>query len=221
MWKINGGYYHVFNRGVNRLSTFIDERDYNQALLSINHYRFQNPPVKLSRFKSLSVTDQTGLLITLLNTHKTLVDILCFVLMPNHFHFLVKQNLDNGVSKFIANFTNSYARYYSTSHNWIGHLFQGQFKAVEIESESQLIHVSRYIHLNPLVSGLVKNESLKYYKWSSFIDYLKNNSQKIQIGDIMRYFKTPVDYEKFILSYADYARELEFIKHLTLDIAPE
>ncbi len=218
---INEGYYHVFNRGVNKLNIFVNERDFNQAMLSIDYYRFEKPPVKLSRFKSLPVTDQSRMITVMLNNNKTLIDILCFVLMPNHWHFLLKQNIDNGISKFIANFSNSYARYFSTSHQWEGHLFQGQFKAVEIESEAQLIHVSRYIHLNPLVSGITSNESLKYYKWSSFSDYLKNNSQKVQTEDIMRYFKTPLDYEKFIISYADYARELEFIKHLTIDIKPD
>ena len=117
------------------MATFIDDRDCNQALLSMNYYRFKKPPMKLSRYKSLSLTEQTRLQTILLNTNQTLVDICCFVLMPNHFHFILRQNLDNGVSTFIRKFTNSYARYFNTSHKWVGHLFQGQFKAIEISSE--------------------------------------------------------------------------------------
>lgn len=222
MWKIytmpyridainNNCYYHVFNRGVNKLATFIDDRDCNQALLSMNYYRFKKTPMKLSRYKSLSLTEQTRLQTILLNTNQTLVEICCFVLMPNHFHFILRQNLDNGVSTFIRRFTNSYARYFNTSHKWVGHLFQGQFKAIEITSEEQLLHVSRYIHLNPLASGIVNKNTLKNYRWSSYSDYLRRNSNWIQIIDV------PKNYEEFVLSHADYARKLEYVKHFTLD----
>lgn len=208
----NGCYYHVFNRGVNKLDTFIDERDYSQALFSINYYRFQNPPMKLSRFKALSQTEQTRVLTTVLNTNKTLVDISCFVLMPNHFHFILRQNLDNGISTFIRKFTNSYARYFNISHKWVGHLFQGQFKAIEIVSEEQLLHVSRYIHLNPLVARIVNKKSLKDYRWSSYPDYLRRNSNLVQI------FEIPKDYEGFVLGHVDYAKKLDYLKHFTFDI---
>lgn len=212
-----GRYYHVFNRGVNRLDTFIDKRDCHQALLSMNYYRFNKPPFRLSRFKSLSATEQTKRLIELLNTNETLVDILCFVLMPNHFHFLLKQNVEDGISTFIRKFSNSYARYFNTSHNWVGHLFQGQFKAVEIESESQLIHVSRYIHLNPYVSGITTKDNLENYPWSSYPDYLTKRLDRVNPIEILKIFKSPEAYREFVTNHADYARELEFIKHLTID----
>ena len=213
-----GNYYHVFNRGVNRTATFLDNRDHNQALFSMNYYRISKPPVKFSRLKSLSETDRTRILANVLNSHDTLVDILCFVQMPNHFHFLLKQNQENGISKFISQFTNSYTRFFNTAHNRTGHLFQGQFKAVEIESEAQLIHVSRYIHLNPYVSNLVKKEELANYKWSSYPQYLSSNPKLISASLIVGIFKSPQKYAEFVLNHADYARELEFIKHLTIDV---
>lgn len=216
----NGYYYHVFNRGVNKLQIFDDEHDYKQALLSMDYYHFVKPIPKLSQFKRLKATHQSNIITSQLNTDKTLVDILCFVLMPNHFHLLLKQNVDNGISRFISQFTNSYTRYYNTLHNRSGHLFQGQFKAVEIESEAQLIHVSRYIHLNPLVSGLVTKNTLQRFKWSSYDDYLNLKSNYIQTHDILSIFKSIESYEKFVLNHADYAQELESIKHLTIDIDP-
>lgn len=228
MWKIcimpyrlepinTGGYYHIFNRGVNKLDTFINKRDCHQALLSINYYRFSNPPFKLSRFKSLSIAEQSKHIISLINTSETLVDIMCFVLMPNHFHFLLKQNVENGISTFIRKFSNSYARYFNVSHNWVGHLFQGQFKSVEIKSDAQLIHVSRYIHLNPYVSGLSTKEAMENYPWSSYSDYLKKRLDRVNPNEILSLFKSPQDYKEFVTNHIDYARELEFIKHLTID----
>lgn len=197
------------------MDIFTDTRDFNQAILSMKFYQIEKPPIKLSRFKSLSATDQTIFLTKVSNFHNTLVDILCYVFMPNHFHFLLKQNIENGVSRFISNFTNSYTRYFNTAHKRSGHLFQGQFKAVEIESEAQLIHVSRYIHLNPLTAGFTTQKTLSEYKWSSYPDYLKPNSKMIT-----KIFKSPDAYEKFVLNHADYARELEFIKHQVIDIDP-
>jgi putative transposase len=177
----------------------------------MKYYKFKKPPMKLSRFKTLSATEQSRLTTILLNKNETLVDIVCFVLMPNHFHFILKQNLKNGVSIFMRKFSNSYAKYFSTSHEWVGHLFQGQFKAVEINSEEQLLHVSRYIHLNPFSAGLIMKNNLINYQWSSYPDYLRKSSDVVQI------ITTAGDYEKFVLGHADYARQLEYQKHFTLD----
>lgn len=212
-----GNYYHVFNRGVNKFDTFIDDRDRNQALFSMDYYRISKPPVKYSRLKSLSENDRTRILAEVLSSHDTLVDILCFTLMPNHFHFLLKQNQENGISKFISQFTNSYTKYFNTAHARTGHLFQGQFKAVEIESESQLIHVSRYIHLNPYVSNIITKQELSNYRWSSYPQYLSSNPKLINPSLIIGIFKSPKKYEEFVLNHADYAKELEYIKHLTID----
>ena len=73
-----------------------------------------------------------------LDKDKKHTDILSYCLMPNHFHLLLKQNDDNGISKLLANLQNSYARYFNIKNERIGPLFQGQFKAVRIDSEEQI-----------------------------------------------------------------------------------
>ncbi len=215
---VSNGYYHVFNRGVNKSDIYLVTRDYNQMLLSTNYYRFKNPSVKLSRLKLLSVTKQSQILAELESTNNTLVDIMSFVFMPNHFHFLLKQNVDFGVSKFISQLTNSYTRYYNTSHNRTGHLFQGQFKSVEIESEDQLIHVSRYIHLNPYVSRLISKKTLDSYIYSSYLNYVSTKANFVNCNEILNIVGSKKSYEDFVIGHADYARELEIIKHQTIDI---
>lgn len=211
-------YYHVFNRGVAKQPTFTTNQDYLQAKLAIQFYQYVNPPIKLSRYKTLSKDDKVDVLREL-EAQEKIVDIVAYVFMQNHWHFLLKQNTDNGITKFISQFSNSYTKYFNTKHSRVGHLFQGVFKSVEIESEEQLLHVSRYIHLNPYVSGLVTKDQLKNYPWSSYPDFLGGSSDLVNVSLVTSRFKSnKFSYENFVLDHSDYARELEYIKHLTIDI---
>ena len=207
-------YYHVFNRGAAKLPIFITEGDYRQAVLDMSYYQYQRPPMKLSRFKILSHEEKTRLLNELNIQDLKSVEILSYVFMPNHFHFLLKQIIDEGTAKFVGQFSNSYTRYFNIKHSRVGSLFQGTYKAVQVESEEQLIHLSRYIHLNPYVSSLVKKDELDSYSWSSFPQYLKGKGSDL----IMSYFKTSEKYKSFVMGHADYARELEVIEHQTIDL---
>lgn len=100
--------------------------------------------------------------------------------MPNHFHLLLKQTKENGISKLVANFQNSYTRYFNLKNERVGPLFQGVFKALRVKTDEQLIHVSRYIHLNPYSSSVIKSfEELKRYPWSSVEEYLHPQTKKI------------------------------------------
>ena len=213
-----GGYYHIYNRGVARLPTFSSTGDYQQAILSLSYYQYSQPPIKLSRYKSLLPDEKSKLFESLSHKNSKLAQIISFVLMPNHFHFLLKQVQDQGISKFVSQFTNSYTRYFNIKYSRPGSLFQGPFKAVRVESEEQLIHLSRYIHLNPYVSSVIKKSQLPIYPWSSFPDYLKGNSTLVDPSPILSHFKSNFDYQIFVLNHSDYARELEVVKHLTLDL---
>lgn len=150
--------------------------------------------------------------------YEKLVEIVCFCLMPNHFHFMLKQKMENGISSFVSNFTNSYTRYFNKKHDRIGPLFEGIFKAVRIESEEQLIHTSRYIHLNPVSSYLIEPEELENYHWSSYLEFLGFSDNNLVVKDlILDFFSSVEAYKKFVLDQVDYARQLELIKHLTLE----
>ena len=139
--------------------------------------------------------------------------------MPNHFHFLLKQRKDGGITRFLSNFQNSYTRYFNVRHQRTGHLFQGQFKAVRMETDEQLLHVSRYIHLNPYSSYLVKDfKALKDYPWSSLGEYLNLFDHKVsEKQTLLSFFSSVKKFEQFIFNQKDYQRELESIKHLLLE----
>lgn len=214
----NDEIYHVFNRGVEKRPTFTDKRELNRALLTLDYYRFAKPPVKLSKFLVIPKDQQGKFLENIKKEFEKLVEIICFCLMPNHFHFLLKQKMDNGISTFISNLANSYTRFFNTKHERIGPLFEGIFKAVRIESEEQLIHTSRYIHLNPVSSFLIEPEDLETYQWSSYPEFLGLSDKNLVTKDlILNLFSSIEAYKKFVLDQVDYARRLGLIKHLTLE----
>ncbi len=214
---VNGEFYHIFNRGVARAPTFVSRAEYKQAMLTLSYYRYAKPPVSLARFKEFSQEERQQLLDSLRKAEK-LVEIVAFVLMPNHFHFLLKQNQNNGISKFASQFTNSYTRYFNTLNDRVGPLFQGVFKSVHVETDEQLIHLSRYIHLNPVVSNVIRESDLLAYPWSSLSDYVGDGvSAQISTESVLSHFKNPQEYKRFVFDQIGYGKKLEKIKHLIMD----
>lgn len=215
---VTGEIYHVFNRGIDKRITFANSADFGRGIQTIRLYRFSSP-IKLSRLFSLSIATQMSIIDKLSEANNKLVDIICYCLMPNHFHFLLKQLVDRGISLFLSQFENSYTRYFNTKNDRIGQLFLDRFKHVRIENNDQLFHVNRYIHLNPYSSDLVQNyDGLLSYPWSSLPEYLNLSQENICEKEIiMSDFKSTESYKDFILDQADYQRELDRIKHLLID----
>ena len=209
--------YHIFNRGVERRKIFTDQWEYRRALDTMSYYRFLEPPIRYSKYIILEEKWRVQLLKALL-TSRLQVDILAFCLMPNHFHLLLKQTADAGISRFVSKFCDSYSKYFNIKHDRVGPLFQGPFKAVRVESEEQLIHLSRYIHLNPISSFLIKKTELNSYPWSSLPEYLAPQKNTLSnpkfIGEL---FKSPSKYRDFVHNQVDYVQKLEHIKHLVFD----
>jgi len=211
--------YHVLNKGIASQPVFLNKRDYNRALQTIFYYQNKEFPLKYSRFLELSNKRRLKILEKLKTQRKFLVEIIAFCLMPNHFHLLLKQIINEGISNFISNFTNSYTRYFNTKRERKGPIFQGKFKAIRIENDEQLLHVSRYIHLNPYTSFIVKSaKEIENYPYSSFTKYLEKASAEFcDKKIILDQFKNLASYKKFVLDQADYQRKLEIIKHLLLE----
>ena len=213
-----GEYYHVFNRGVEKRPIFNEKRDYIRALSTIFYYIHALPPVKYSKYLR-TPRDQRSELNETLNKSPRDITILAYCLMPNHLHFLLRQETENGVPRFMSKFSNSYTKYFNTKHTRIGPLFQGTFKAVIVESEEQLIHLSRYIHINPIVSSLIKKTDLINYPWSSMHEYITPTANNLTDPSIINsIFHSTSKYLEFCQNHLAYAEELERIKHLTIDI---
>lgn len=215
---VNEEIYHVFNRSVAKQPIFLTSQNYKRAVAVIDFYRYQNLTLRFSHYDRLPQEQRKDFRENLAKNGQLITEILTFCLMPNHFHFLLRQLKDNGISVFMRNFQNSYSRYFNTKQERSGALFQSMFKAVRIESDEQLIHVSRYIHLNPVSSMLIKIDSLRDYHWSSFGEFMGSvNSNLTDTKVILGYFKSRQAYEKFVFDQADYQQKLEKIKHLALE----
>ncbi len=173
----------------------------------MQYYQLLGPKPRLSKFLLGSILKP--------DTNKKIVDIICYCLMPNHFHFLIKQLKEGGITEFVSKLSNSYTKYYNVKYKRVGPLLQGEFKAVLVESDEQLLHVSRYIHLNPIASFLVKD--LNLYEWSSYKEYTNNHKGICNTEEIMGFFKDSSSYQKFCLDQVEYAQKLELIKHQLLE----
>lgn len=214
---IAGEIYHVFNRSVAKQPILLTSTDYQRATEVFKFYQYHKPPLRYSFYNRLPSEQKIKFFEDLSSLGIQLVQIICFCLMPNHVHFLLKNLKEGGIKQFMSNFQNSYAKYFNIKTGRTGTLFQPMFQAVRIESDEQLIHVSRYIHLNPVTAFLIMPEKMDEYKWSSYPDYLNNHQTYINKEVILNYFKSIQDYEKFVLDQVDYQRQLDKIKHLILE----
>lgn len=211
--------YHVVNRGIAEQPIFLREKDYERALETLLYYKNTHLPLRYSFFMRLPAKQRGEILTSLKEKRGVLVDIMAYCLMPNHIHLLVIQRKDNGISIFMSNFANSYTRYFNTKRNRRGPIFEGKFKAIRIETDEQLLHVSRYIHLNPYTSYIVKTlNQLEHYPYSSFSEYLGYSQSNVcQKELILNQFSNRNSYKNFVFNQADYQRKVEAIKHLTLE----
>lgn len=213
---VNEEYYHVYNRGAASQPTYSSKKDYERFFLALTYYRF-DVPFKLSHLLQIPQSDRKNVISGLEKSGHKDVDIAAFALMPNHFHILLQQKAGGGISRFMKKITDSYTRYFNTKHERVGSLFQGAFKTVHIETDEQLVHLSRYIHLNPLVSFIVRDEDFFSYPWSSLKYYVGGGASLVNTKPVLAHFKNAQEYLKFVLDQADYGKKLERIKHLTLE----
>lgn len=217
---VTGEVYHVFNRGNASVPIFQNKWDYHNFIGAFIYYQYSKTPMRYSLFRQLSPQKRNVILKRLEKENKRLVEIISYCLMPNHFHFLLKQKSDSGVKDFIRLITNSHSRYYNIKYHRKGSLFENRFKAVRIETDQQLLHVSRYIHLNPYTSFLIKKmDSLAEYPFSSFKEYIQESFSSPICNKliILGHFKKLDNYKKFVFDQADYQRNLGILKHLILE----
>ena len=201
-------YYHIFNRGVEKRNIFEDKQDYQIFKYYLFIYLLPLETV-LAKYPQLPLRLQARNL-------NGQVDLIAYCLMPNHFHLLLKQANKDSISRFMKQLTNAHTEYFNKKYHRDGGLVQGRFKAALINSEPLLLHISRYIHLNPLVAKLINN--LQDYPWSSYLDYFSDSKYSLcKTEIILQQFSSKDTYKQFILDQIEYAKELNKIKHLTVD----
>lgn len=201
-----GEYYHIFNRGNAKMNIFRDADDHTFFLFRLKEYLF--PEWNLRRAPSAryerSVFPEESF------------SLVAYCLMPNHFHLLIGQNTDISISTLMLRLSGSYGKFFNKKYDRVGSIFQDQFKAVHVESNPQLLHLSSYIHLNPITAGL--ETSLDTYPYSSYLEYAglrKGTLCKREI--ILDQFKDSAEYAAFVLDSRETIERNKEIESLLLD----
>jgi len=211
-----GEIYHVFNRSIGKAAIFNSSEYLNKILEIVNYYRFSQR-LRLSKYNLMSESLQNEYMANIVKS-SPLIEIYVYSFMTNHYHLLIKQLQAKGISRFLSNIQNSFAKYFDLKNDRNGGLFQASFKAKRITNNEEFIHVSRYIHLNHVTSRIIEFDQLLTYEWTSLPCYLNENLNKfVNTQPILDYFKTPEKYLRFLKNQVDYQRKLKKIKDLLLD----
>jgi REP element-mobilizing transposase RayT len=186
-------YYHIYNRGVDRQTIFRENDDYIVFLSLLKRYLSKKVSVNAVGVPYPSYGDR--------------LELLAFCLMPNHFHLLIYQHDKDAMTLLLRSVCTAYGMYFNKKYNRVGPLFQQRYKASRIYREDYLLHISRYIHLNP--------EDFEHWQWSSLSYYTgKYRSDWVSPQRILDLFGDDYkDYKEFLDSYKDRRDELEEIKH--------
>ena len=198
---VENEYYHIYNRGVDKRPIFEDSKDLERFFQSIKEFNSVDPIGSIFENSFEKKKDV-----------KKLVEIVCYCLNPNHFHFVLRQLTENGISEFMKRI-GGYTWYFNNRHKRNGALFQGRFKSSHINTNEYLLHVSAYVNLN----NRFKGEPYKLSK-SSWGEYMGREGDCICTQEIvLGQFKNSKDYEKFAMSsLKDILRRKDLEKELEL-----
>ena len=210
---VRGEYYHIYNRGNSKQKIFHDNQDYNHFidLLYLLNTKQNLNLFHLNRKSNFSVYD--------IDIDDKLVSIGVYCIMPNHFHILITQIEENGISKFMQKLTTAYVMYYNKKYKRTGSLFEGKFKAEHADNDRYLKYLFSYIHLNPvkLIQKDWKDRGIKdksivldylnKYKYSSYLDFIGENRVQNKILDINyfpKYFSNKTSFTKEIFEWLNF-----------------
>lgn len=216
---VENSYYHIYNRGVEKRQIFMDNMDYSVFVSYLKNYLL---PKSEDLLQNISADESStpkqkaeALKLLKLNNFSETISLTAYCLMGNHFHLLVKQTLADGIDRFMNSLMTRYTMYFNRRHKRVGHLFQGNYKAVLVETEAQLLHLTRYIHHNPPSKG----HAFQTYPYSSYQQYISPaHLEWVKPEEILTYFS-----KQGFNSYAAFVGDVftydsfEIISGLTLD----
>ncbi|MEK7567462.1 MAG: transposase [Patescibacteria group bacterium] len=206
-----GEFYHIYNRGTEKRKIFLNEKDYRRFIKLLFLSNGTKPVVikDLPQGRSLGEVSKGN----------NLVSIGAYCLMPNHFHLLVREITENGITKFMSKLSTAYSMYFNKTNERTGSLFEGRFKALHVENDEYLKYLFSYIHLNPikiidknwksktLINTKNIKEYLENYSYSSYLDYVgKDRAEKIILNknSFPEYFESFKEFQKFVYWWLEF-----------------
>lgn len=199
---VENGYYHIYNRGVEKREIFLDEQD---CIVFLHYLKLYLSPI--DELKQLDLPGLRILRFLRLNLSQE-IDLLAFALMPNHIHLQIKQKTVDGIVKLMKRLSTAYVMYFNKKYHRVGGLFQNRYKAALIETDSYLLHLSRYIHLN---STKISSQKVNFDEFSSYPYYLgQKHASWIKPQEILGYFRSAQRKDlKDILSYQSFVEDFK------------
>lgn len=168
-----GCYYHLYNRGAHRLSIFREETNYRYVLMRVRKYSEQHA-----------------------------VTVIAYCLMPNHYHFLVRQEGEQSAGLLVQHTFNAYSKAFNNRYNHSGTLFEGRFRALLVDDDRHLLHLCRYIHANPVKDGFALSPDL--WPYSNYLEWIgRRNGALVDRAFVESRFSDAVAYASFVADYAE------------------
>jgi len=180
-------FYHIFNRGCNRENIFFSQRNYRYLLRKVK-----------------ATHEKYG------------AGIFAYCLMPNHYHFLLRQQTERPLSDWIQQLFNGYTQAINKERERSGTLFDGRAKHVLIETDAQLLPVARYIHVNPVEAGLATRP--EGWAYSNYLEWIKERTGTLVMRELVKcYFPSPESYREFVADYLAGKTDDEDFREFYLD----
>jgi putative transposase len=185
---LRGKYFHIYNRGANKKKIFFEEENYFYLLKKLKHY-----------------------------SKKYEFSVIAYCLMPNHFHFVFRQDGDNPLNIPIAFLFNGYTKAVNKRYNRTGTLFEGPFKSIEVENVNYLLELCRYIHRNPVDDGLV--EKLEDWKFSNYLEWIgTRNGTLVDLKFRDKHFKDAKNYESYVKDHISIKQAIKGLTKYLLEL---
>ena len=177
-------YYHLYNRGAHQVSIFRESDNYIFVLRKMKRY-----------CREFDLTP------------------IAYCLMPNHYHFLIRQDDESPAGLLPQRIFNSYTKAYNKRYDHSGTLFEGNYKVIHVQSESHLLNLCRYIHANPVKDGFVTN--IEDWLYSNYLEWIGERNGALVDRDFVEvYFESPDEYQRFVQDYLEERREMEKLDYL-------
>ena len=177
-------YYHLYNRGAHQVFIFREPDNYIFVLRKIKHY-----------CREFDLTP------------------IAYCLMPNHYHFLIRQEDESPAGLLPQRVFNSYTKAYNKRYDHSGTLFEGNYKVIHVQTESHLLHLCRYIHANPVKDGFVTD--IEEWLYSNYLEWIGERNGTLVDRDFVKvYFESPDEYRRFVQDYLEERREMEKLDYL-------
>ncbi|KKR21597.1 MAG: Transposase [Candidatus Moranbacteria bacterium GW2011_GWA2_39_41] len=197
----NEEYYHAFNRGVDKRDIFLEAKDYDRFLLSMNLLNDKNDGLMIEWRDYKKVNPKNSLDDFLKGTFRKsdpLVEIIAYCLNPNHYHFILKQIEDRGIERFMHKIGTSHTKYFNNKNKRSGALFQGVFKSIHIDSNEYFLYLSAYVNKNNFIHNYTTGDDWKYSSLSYYLGKRNDNFIDINTNTVLGQFGDLADYAEFM-----------------------